>query len=428
MANPYFSSHLRFTILFKIGEYHMARKTIFILGAILVAALTLAACAGAAGPAGPAGPQGPAGPAGPPGPAGEAGTSATAGAGYVGSQVCASCHTEIAEVFVKTGHNFKLNPVVDGKAPVYPFTKITELPAGYTWNDILYVIGGYNWKARFVNKEGYIITDEPGKTGNADYLNQWNFTNDKLGKSAGWVKYNSGVEKLPYNCGSCHTTGYSPQGNQDGLPGLVGTWAEPGIKCEECHGPGGLHVQNPQAVEMKVDRDAELCGKCHIRSAIEVVEAKGGFIEHHEQYEELFQSKHIAIDCVNCHDPHAGVVQLREAGIQTTRTQCENCHFQQAKFQDSAIHPKVATCIDCHMPLIGKSAWGDAAKFTGDVRTHLMAIDPYQIGQFTEDGKFALSQIGLDFACRSCHVDGGMATVKSDQELIDKAVGYHIQP
>jgi hypothetical protein len=54
-----------------------------------------------------------------------------------------------------------------------------------------------------------------------------------------------------------------------------------------------------------------------------------------------------------------------------------------------------------------------------------MAINPTQIGQFTADGSAAFSQIGLEFACRSCHIEGGMATTKSDQELIDKATGYH---
>jgi hypothetical protein len=176
---------------------------------------------------------------------------------------------------------------------------------------------------------------------------------------------------------------------------------------------------------MVVDRDSALCGECHLRGAPEQVNAKGGFIQHHEQYEELFQSKHVVLDCVTCHDPHVGVVQLRQAGEQTTRTQCENCHFKQAKFQNSGVHPAVAQCIDCHMPRISKSATGNAATFTGDIRTHLMAIDPEQIGQFSEDGSVALSQLGLDFACRHCHVEGGSATIKTDEELIEKALGYH---
>jgi hypothetical protein len=317
---------------------------------------------------------------------------------------------------------------VDGQPPEYPFTELPELPEGYTWDDISYVIGGYNWKARFMNQDGYIITDEPGASGNEEYLNQYNFANPVVGNEAGWAKYHSGEENKKYDCGTCHTTGYDPEGENE-LPGIVGTWAEPGIRCEECHGPGSLHVANPRGVQMAVDRDSEQCGKCHIRGAPEAVNASGGFIRHHEQYEELFQSKHAVIDCVQCHDPHVGVVQLRQAEAQTTRTQCENCHFENAKVQNSEVHPALGVaCIDCHMPRATKSAVGDAEKFTGDLRTHLMAIDPDQVGQFTEDGSEALSQLSLDFACRHCHVEGGTASPKTDEELIERATGYHEQP
>jgi hypothetical protein len=80
------------------------------------------------------------------------------------------------------------------------------------------------------------------------------------------------------------------------------------------------------------------------------------------------------------------------------------------------------------MPRIIKSAWGNAEMFTGDIRTHVMRINPDQIGQFSEDGTSVLPEIGLDFACRQCHVEGGNATPKSDEELIDKARGYHTPP
>ncbi len=361
-----------------------------------------------------------------PGPAGEGTAGGAVGAEYVGTETCGACHTEIMDVFMMSGHPWKLNPVVDGQPPDYPFTDLPELPEGYTWDDILYVIGGYNWKARFVNQEGYIITNPPGETGDTEYLNQYNFANPVVGNEAGWVTYHSGEENKPYDCGSCHTTGYNPQGNQDGLPGLVGTWTEPGIRCEECHGPGSLHAANPRGVAMVIDRSSEQCGECHIRGDVESVNASGGFIQHHEQYEELFQSKHLTLECVDCHDPHTGVVQLREAGVQTTRTTCENCHWQQAEFQSTkAPHLALGVeCIACHMPRITKSAVGDAAKFTGDLRTHIMAINPFQVGQFTEDGSASLSQISLDFACRHCHIpDTGLA--KTDDELIEVANGYH---
>jgi hypothetical protein len=80
------------------------------------------------------------------------------------------------------------------------------------------------------------------------------------------------------------------------------------------------------------------------------------------------------------------------------------------------------------MPRVTKSAVGNAEMFTGDISTHLMAIDPDQIEQFNEDGSEALSQLGLNSACRHCHVEGGSATPKTDEELIEKANGYHDQP
>ena len=421
----------------------MKTKYLTMIIAILILAL-LAGCAGAqgvAGPAGPAGPPGPKGdpgPTGPPGPQGEPGPAGPQGETasapqavsifreYVGDQACAECHQEIYDRYMMSGHPWKLNLVKDGTPPNYPFTQINELPQGYTWDDILYVIGGYAWKARFVNQQGYIITDEPGKSGNTDYLNQWNFANPIVGKDASWVKYSSGAANKPYNCGSCHTTGYSPQGNMFDLPGFVGTWAQEGIRCEECHGPGSLHIQSPQGASMDVVRDSELCGKCHRRDNVEDVNAKGGFIEHHEQYEELYQSKHITINCVVCHDPHTGVNQLRQASEQTTRTTCENCHYDRTRESGIEVHNRLAIdCIDCHMPRITKTAYGDLAKYTGDIRTHLMAIDSEQLLTFTEDGGALLTgQVGLDWACKHCHTPGSRLEM-TDEALLAGAKNYH---
>jgi hypothetical protein len=404
----------------------MSKKLIVLGGLVTLALLMLAACAGPQGlegPAGPAGAAGPIGPQGPAGPPGDPGPAGPSGAEYVGSAKCGQCHQELYETFMKSGHPWKLNKVVDGQAPDYPFTTLRALPEGYTWDDISYVIGGYKWKARFMNQQGYIITDEPGKSGNADYLNQYNFANSILDQSAGWVKYNSGRENLVYDCGVCHTTGYRSNGHQDDMEGIVGQWAEPGIQCEACHGPGSLHADSPYGILMRVERSSDMCGDCHRRGPQELVDAKGGFIEHHEQYEELFQSKHIALDCVVCHDPHTGVEQLRRADLPTTRTQCENCHWREAKYRTSM---KRVACTSCHMPYIAKSAWGNAEIFVGDVRAHIMAIDPTQIEQFytVQEGDtektYSFSQIGLNFACRSCH--GNELT---DDELMAEATGYH---
>ncbi len=409
----------------------MQRKQWFLTMLCITAVVTfLAACAGETGPEGPqglSGEQGPPGPAGAQGPQGVPGPAGLDGLSYtpptfIGSEACAECHQDIYDVFARSGHPYKLNRVVDGQPPEYPFTEIPSPPEGYTWDDISYVIGGYNWKARFIDQNGYIITgaDENATT-------QYNFFNPEIDLGDNWVGYHAGEVDKPYDCGTCHTTGYSPVGNQDSLPGLVGTWAFGGIQCEECHGAGSLHAENPITVRPIVDRDSESCGNCHVRGGSEQVNASGGFIQHHEQYEELFQSKHIALDCVVCHDPHAGVIQLRHDEVQTTRTTCENCHLADAKYE--AGHERInVECIDCHMPRVTKSALGDAERFTGDIRTHLMLINPVQIGQFSEDGTVALSELGLDFSCRSCHNADGFASVLTDDELMAVAVGYHTEP
>jgi hypothetical protein len=343
---------------------------------------------------------------------------------FIGSEACAECHQELYDTFIKSGHPWKLTPVVNGEPPDYPFTEIPSPPEGYTWDDINYVIGGYNWKARFIDQQGYIITgaDENATT-------QYNFYNGELELGDEWVGYHAGEENLEYTCGSCHTTGYFPEGNQDGLPGLVGTWALGGVQCEECHGPGSLHANVPLAYRPIIDRDAESCGACHSRGVQEQVDASNGFIQHHEQYEELFQGKHVAIDCVVCHDPHTGVVQLRQADLPTTRTECENCHFEQANNKPNEVHRGLRVeCVSCHMPRLTKNAVGDPERFTGDIRTHLMAIDPNQVEQFSEDGTTALSQLSLDFSCRGCHNENGIARNKEDAELIEAANGYHNPP
>jgi len=167
----------------------MRRWLILIL---LVAALAVAGCAAEPGLPGPAGPEGAQGPPGPPGPSGTDGAQGPPGpAGadglsytpptYVGSETCAECHQELYDVFIKSGHPWKLNKVVDGQAPTYPFTELPSPPEGYTWDDIAYVIGGYNWKARFIDREGFIITGDEGAT------TQYNFYNPELDMGDEWV-------------------------------------------------------------------------------------------------------------------------------------------------------------------------------------------------------------------------------------------------
>jgi hypothetical protein len=410
------------------------RVVLPILACLFLAGL-LAACAGGAATEGAEGPPGPTGPTGPQGPAGAPGIPGPPGpvaaSEYVGDQVCAGCHPDLYATYSKSGHTWIHNEVVEGKPPAYPFTKPAQLPKGYTWADILYTIGGYNWKTLFIDQQGYIITDKPDSSGDTEYLNQWNFKNSRVGKESAWVQFHPGEAKLLFTCGTCHTTGYSASGNQDGLPGLVGTWAQDGVRCEACHGPGSLHASSPAIVGMKIDRASSLCGECHFEADLETVEPVDPATLAHPVSATLYRGKHMILDCVICHDPHTGVIQQIEANLPPTRTQCAECHTQEARYQNNAAHTRInLSCTACHMPTIAKAAWGNPSNFVGDIHSHQVAIDPTRIDQLdntTNPATYLLAPTGLNFACRQCHVNG-TSQARTDEELILAATGYHNRP
>lgn len=398
---------------------------------IIAVALLLVACGQEPleGPPGPEGAQGVPGPPGatgvpgPPGAPGEPGASFQPPQ-FVGSEACAQCHQGVYDVFQQSGHPWQLNEVVDGQPPAYPFSEIPRPPEGYEWEDISYVVGGYNWKARFLDQEGYLITGPEA---------QYNLENPDIFMGDEWVSFHEGEENLSYDCGECHTTGYSPRGNQNDLPGVVGTWAFAGVQCEACHGPGGAHANAPQSFQMTVRTDKSSCTSCHAITPVDEISVEGEFISHHEEYPDLYQSKHLVLDCVDCHDPHSGVVQRLEQDQEAVRVDCETCHFDVGQYQDNVAHEMIQIeCIDCHMPRLLQNAVGDAGSFHGDMRSHVVAIDPFRVQQFqeTEDGeRVAWPQLSLDFACRTCHnADDGLAQPKTDEELLQAAVDYHTPP
>ena len=340
--------------------------------------------------------------------------------GYVTSSSCQDCHlTTYANVFQRSGHPYKLNKV-DGGPPAYPNSSVPNPPAGSTWDDVTYVIGGYGWKARFIGTDGFIIT--------AGGNNQYNLA------TLGWADYHKD-ELKPYDCGSCHTTGWQSLADnggvhQDGLEGIEGTFEEPGITCEQCHGPGVDHVSTKSASEIDIDTSPELCGSCHNRGGMMVApEAKGGFIRHHEQYNEWQLSAHSSenVTCNDCHEPHLGTRYDNE-GFKTT---CESCHGQKAN-----AHLVPVECTTCHLPQAGKSALAENL-FVGDVKTHLFEINADAVGKdamFFMDagtGKTRTNAfVTLDFVCYQCHTDpvsgeGGGRSTKTLAELSAKATGIH---
>jgi len=328
---------------------------------------------------------------------------------YAGDESCATCHRNIFDSYRQSGHPLKIQKLTVNP-PVYPLGTSPGVPAppeGMSWSDISYVIGGYGWKARFMDEQGYILTGPENR--------QYNLANEHLGIEAHWAGYSaSKAPRKPYTCGACHTTGWTASGedgpHQDGLPGIYGTWASPGVSCEACHGPGSAHVANPGKVDLSI---APNCNACHIRGDVKKIDASSGLIRHHEQYEDLLASPHRALSCTTCHDPHLSTKYSRGGFKGQTQT-CAACHTKQAKI---AVAPEPhKNCISCHMPFAGKSAVSTTLDFkggsmpVGDIRSHIhrINVDPAW-SMFSDDGKSVRTDddenayLTLDYTCLSCH-------------------------
>lgn len=359
---------------------------------------------------------------------------------FVGSPTCGSngCHTDIYTVFRESGHPYKLNEVKNGDMPSYPwdsqhdYTVAADGPApGSNVDDLAWVIGGFGWKARFVQSNGLVYT-----AGDEAQLN----LHAPDGEHP-WVAYHKDeVKRYDYSCFKCHTTGASPEGSWPAGTTGFGSFVFGGVECEECHGMGSKHMFAPQDFEMTVDRSPDLCGRCHTRDSENRIAVSGGMVRHHEQYDELLHSPHINIGCAGCHDPHASVKYDDVALGEGVRADCLTCHSQYDFVENGGnlVHPQPADCKSCHMPKAAKSARKDN-DYMGDIASHIFSIRTDSGGKdtmWTEDGKFVkLDSFGqahltLDFACYSCHVDendvgGGTAQKLTLEQLSAAAIGMH---
>jgi predicted CXXCH cytochrome family protein len=188
-------------------------------------------------------------------------------------------------------------------------------------------------------------------------------------------------------CADCHSTNVHK--NYDAASNSYRTsYEEIDVSCEECHGPGSVHVELARSWSPFWDRSAgyglpplksknldvqlETCAKCHSRRyqvhedfrpghqmldyyepallAAGLYEADGQIRDEVYEYGSFLQSKMYAnrVRCSDCHDPHS--LQLKFSGNQL----CAQCH-EPARYDVPAHHHHPAgsagaQCIECHMP------------------------------------------------------------------------------
>ena len=360
---------------------------------------------------------------------------------YVGSKTCAECHVEIFHVQHNSMHPKMIQDVqADPSVIVADFSSLPA-DASFKRSEIVYTIGS-KFKQRFMirkdtpDKEGY--PEENYIIGNY----QWNTeTQTWQGYSPTKDWYHDAWPEDPsmvftsHTCDGCHFTGFNSDDQR----------IEPGVNCENCHGPGSQHIVDGlkgsiyRASNQDPQRAMEVCIQCHMRnidkrledpavSVSDLYETARDYPYGYEpgmplaqykfqtpadsskfygngigkknrmqgnDYVQSAMYKH-GITCMNCHDPHAlDNTAENPRGAES----CMECHtfgspigpHQGSAFAHS-LHeegPEAPDCIDCHMPKMGKHT----GKSPHTVRTHIFRfIYPQETIDY-----------GLPNACSSCH-------------------------
>ncbi len=184
------------------------------------------------------------------------------------------------------------------------------------------------------------------------YMGRWeDFTEDEWEphlQSSG-QRTEEGQVSWKQRCVGCHTTGYDP---------ITSEFVELSVGCEECHGPGASHARSTDKDEiinprsLPHERAIAVCGQCHSRGVskngthpftatfvpgdllsdhfdvlqptegvnTEAFWGNGMARRHHEQYQEVVQSRHyqVGLACFDCHEGHKFRLGVGPDGLQGT--------------------------------------------------------------------------------------------------------------
>jgi tetratricopeptide repeat protein len=335
----------------------------------------------------------------------------TKGAPYVGSKVCAGCHPGVFESYRKTGMgrsmasasspaelakspkpvtlwNEKLNRYFsvyrDGDAIVQSEYEL-DSSGGEVFratNRLEFVIGSGTNGTTYLVKRGDSLFEAP--LSHYARIGSWGF-------SPGYEMEDAGFSRpIQTGCLSCHSGRVEPVLNRPGAY-KDPPFRELAIGCENCHGPGQLHVNERSRklpVTGKLDDSIvnpaklpgwladNICMNCHQGTATRILQPGKEYLDFRpgtpldrtvaifelpvqpgakvspllEHYSMMTMSKcyresNGRLSCVTCHDPH--VQPISESALYF-RDKCLGCH--------SAASCKLAPgargndCAGCHMP------------------------------------------------------------------------------
>jgi predicted CXXCH cytochrome family protein len=301
--------------------------------------------------------------------------------GETGSEVCATCHREIAEAYRKTGmarssgevNDVEIEGAFDHKSSGVRYRVFRGDAAAWFSFDFAgvhgsrrleYFIGsGTVGRSYLYSVDGFLYQAPVS----------WYSAPAKWDLSPGYQEYDSlfltrGIEPVCLECHASRVQTVSGTTNGYGVP----AFREGGVSCERCHGAGDAHAAgrgrmiNP--AKLPPDRRDGICAQCHLSGEARIARAGVGgsyrpgarladtlavFVwsgntdmNVTSHFERLSESacKRASGDrlwCGSCHDPHRAPTEAERA--QFYRAKCLQCH-------QTADCGRGPDCAGCHMP------------------------------------------------------------------------------
>lgn len=241
-------------------------------------------------------------------------------ASYVGMQSCVGCHNQINAEYSQTFHPRKVGPketirqeAIDQWNEVLQFDQRGN-PVVYDENEATGIAGARQINltdgTQLADVDGVFVRHEGNRQFIADFYNtggqvvhtmevdlyhvgggkyrQAFGVNLGEGEGTRLLKYQFSFDDYQYqnvwrdrnqarifeiNCIGCHVTGFNLEAwEQDRDQPLEAVTANLGVGCENCHGPGSIHVTNSTVAgtivnpaNLTKDQQVHNCSQCHIR-------------------------------------------------------------------------------------------------------------------------------------------------------------------